>query len=115
MIHLFTAQKHQVHGYRYPVLLSQTAYYRPCKMKLVHYRVCGATAEHLSELMWCRTAANVCLDLSYRIRTSLLPVESTAPLSVPYWQVEPTFSLPTHSHHIPCPHPTHQPPYTLHT
>ena len=45
MIHLCTVQKHQIHGYREPGLLSQMAFCQPCKTMLVHYRACVATGE----------------------------------------------------------------------
>ena len=46
MIHSYTVQRHQLCGYRWPGLLSQTAFCRPCEAMLVHYRSCWTTWEH---------------------------------------------------------------------
>ena len=37
MIHSCTVHGHQLLGYRWPGLLSRTAFCRPCKAQLVHY------------------------------------------------------------------------------
>ena len=42
MIDSCTIQKHQVRGYRWSGLLSQTAFCQSCKTALMHYRACRA-------------------------------------------------------------------------
>ena len=46
MIHSCTVQRHQLGGCRWPGLLSRTAFCRPCRVVLVHYRSCWATREN---------------------------------------------------------------------
>ena len=41
-----TNQKRLTHGYRWPSLLTQTAFCHPCQTIKVHYRVFGASEWH---------------------------------------------------------------------
>ena len=45
-LHPGTIQTHQVYGCRWPGLLLQTAFCRPCQTMRVHYRAFGATEGH---------------------------------------------------------------------
>ena len=112
MIHSCTVQTHQLCGYRKPGLLPQMAFCQLCRAALVHYRACEATGEHKSQLVQCQTAANVHLNLSCGLCTTLSPTVNMGPLSVPL-EGEPAFSLPIHPT-TPPPFPTHPPSYIRH-
>ena len=64
MIYSCTVQPHQLCGYRWPGLLSRTAFCQPCRAMLVHYRSCWATGGALIRIGCVSDCCQWRLDLS---------------------------------------------------